>query len=53
MYPSEVIKMKSRNGHVVIRVKEGGDEFYVYVLDDNDFEYKVLQIDGPFTCHAE
>lgn len=53
MYPEEVIKMKSRNGHVVIRVKEGGDEFYVYVLDDTDFEYKVVQIDGPFSCHAE
>lgn len=53
MYPEEVIKMKSRNGHVVIRVKEGGDEFYVYVLDDTDFEYKVIQIDGPFSCHAE
>lgn len=52
-YPSEVMKMKSRNGHVVIRVKEGGDEFYVYVLDDTDFEYKVVQIDGPYTCHAE
>ena len=51
MYPGEVLKMKSRNGHVVIRVKEGGDEFYVYVLDDTDTEYKVVQIDGPFTCH--
>ena len=53
MYPDEVIKMKSLNGHVVIRVKEGGGEFYVYVLDDTDFEYKVVQIDGPFSCHAE
>lgn len=52
-YPTEVAKMKGMDGHVVIRVKEGGDEFYVYVLDDTDFEYKVIQIDGPFTCHAE
>jgi len=50
-YPDEVAKMRGKNGHVVIRVKEGGDEFYVYMLDDNDFEYKVVQIDGPFTCH--
>ena len=50
-YPDEVLKMKSCNGHVVIRVKEGGDEFYVYVLDDTDTEYKVVQIDGPFSCH--
>ena len=51
-YPDEVAKMRGKNGHVVIRVKEGGDEFYVYMLDDNDFEYKVIQIDGPYYCHA-
>ena len=51
VYPYEVAKMRSRNGHVVIRVKEGGSEFYVYVLDDTDFEYRVKQIDGPFSCH--
>ena len=50
-YPYEVAKMRSRNGHVVIRVKEGGSEFYVYVLDDTDFECRVKQIDGPFSCH--
>ena len=44
--------MRGKNGHVVIRVKEDGDEFYVYMLDDNDFEYKVIQIDGPYYCHA-
>ena len=26
-------------------------EFYVYVLDDTDFGYRVKQIDGPFSCH--
>lgn len=51
VYPAEIEKMRSRNGHVVIRVKEGGEEFYVYVLDDTDTSYKVKQIDGPFTCH--
>ena len=51
VYPYEVAKMRSRNGHVVIRVKEGGSEFYVYVLDDTDFECRVKQIDGPFSCH--
>ena len=50
-YPGEVAKMRSRNGHVVIRVKEGGSEFYVYVLDDTDSKYNVKQIDGPFSCH--
>ena len=51
VYPGEVAKMRSRNGHVVIRVKDGGSEFYVYVLDDTDSKYKVKQIDGPFSCH--
>ena len=51
MYPDEVAKLRSGNGHVVIRVKAGGDEFYVYVLDDTDFGYKVKQIDGPFYCY--
>ena len=38
------------NGHVVIRVMPGGSEFYVYLLDDSDFEYRVIQVDGPFKC---
>ena len=40
--------MSGKNGHVVIRVKEGGDEFYVYMLDDSDFEYRVKSIHGPY-----
>ena len=51
VYPGEVAKMRSRNGHVVIRVKNGGSEFYVYVLDDTDSQYKVKRIEGPFACH--
>lgn len=38
------------NGHIVIRVMPGGSEFNVYLLDDTDFEYRVLQVDGPFKC---
>ena len=37
-------------GHVVIRVMPGGHEYYVLVLDDTDFEYRVKSIDGPFKC---
>ena len=36
-------------GHIVIRVANGGGEFYVYMLDDTDFEYKVKSIHGPYT----
>lgn len=37
------------NGHVVIRVSPGGDSYYVYMLDDTNFNYTVTKIDGPFT----
>ena len=43
-------KSAGMNGHIVIRVMPGGSEFYVYLLDDTDFEYQVLQVDGPFKC---
>ena len=38
------------NGHIVIRVMPGGKEFFVYLLDDTDFEYRILKCDGPFIC---
>lgn len=37
------------NGHVVVRVAPGGGEYYVYMLDDTDFDYKVTSIHGPYT----
>ena len=38
------------NGHVVIRVVPGGDQFYVYQLDDTNSLYKVKSIEGPISC---
>ena len=38
---------KCTGGHIVIRVSPEG-EFYVYVLDDTDKEYKVKSIHGPY-----
>lgn len=46
-YPS---KFDTTSGHVVLRVKPGGDSYYIYVLDDSDFEYRVVSIHGPFEC---
>lgn len=43
-----VDKMTGYDGHIVIRVSEGGGEFYVYMLDDNDMLYKVKSIHGPY-----
>ncbi len=37
------------NGHVVLRVSPGGNEFHVYMLDDTDYDYKVTSIHGPYT----
>lgn len=38
---------KSWNGHVVIRVRPDGD-YMIYILDDNDQNYKVKSIHGPY-----
>ena len=38
---------KCEGGHIVIRVAPDG-EFYVYVLDDTDKEYRVKSIHGPY-----
>lgn len=40
----------ARSGHIVIRVLPGGDSYYIFVLDDSDFRYKVNAIHGPFEC---
>lgn len=42
---------KNTEGHVVIRVWPGGDQFYVYVLDDTDYAYRVNAIHGPYQCN--
>lgn len=41
-------KLKSTQGHVVVRVSPGGAEYYVYVLEDGDQEYKVKNFFGPY-----
>lgn len=42
-------KITAYNGHIALRVMPGGKEFYVYMLDDSDFEYRVKSIHGPYT----
>ena len=41
-------KMTAYNGHIVLRVIPGGEYFYVYMLDDSDFEYRTKFISGPY-----
>ena len=46
--PAAVALIAGHSGHIVLRVKHGGDSFYVYVLDDSNFDYKVKSIHGPY-----
>ena len=41
-------RVAGSEGHIVIRVSPGGDTFYVYLLDDTNFEYKIKAIYGPY-----
>lgn len=41
-------KISGYNGHIVLRVMPGGEEFFIYMLDDSDFEYRVKSIHGPY-----
>lgn len=41
-------RLKSRQGHVVVRVEPGGDSYSVYVVDDSDESGRVKAIFGPY-----
>ena len=41
-------KITAYDGHIVLRVMPGGEEFYIYMLEDGDFEYRVKSIHGPY-----
>ncbi len=47
--PSIFSKLTNYNGHIVLRVAPDGSKFYVYLLDDSNFEYRVKAIHGPYT----
>ena len=42
-------KLAGHSGHIALRVAPGGGEFYVYMLDATDFDYRVKSIHGPYT----
>jgi hypothetical protein len=39
---------KSQQGHIVIRVLPGGDQYYVIILDDTNPSMKVKAVFGPY-----
>lgn len=41
-------RLKAVEGHIVVRVDPGGEEYYVYVLDDTNQDYKVTGVFGPY-----
>lgn len=49
-YPEVYGACKCTEGHVVIRVSPYGNEYYVYVLDDTDYAYRIKAIHGPYYC---
>ena len=48
--PDLVAKITDYGGHIVLRVSSNG-VFYIYMLDDSDFEYRVKSIHGPYESH--
>jgi beta-lactamase superfamily II metal-dependent hydrolase len=43
-------KFSSTGGHVVIRVLPEGKKYYIFVLNDNNTDYKVKAKFGPYTA---
>ena len=43
-----IARMKATQGHIVVRVKPGGEEYMVYVLNDNNEDYTVKAVYGPY-----
>jgi len=43
-------RVKGKNGHILVRVSEGGDEYKVYTLSDSDGQMIVKSISGPYKC---
>lgn len=43
-------RVKGKNGHFLIRVSNGGEEYKVYTLSDSDGQLVVKSISGPYKC---
>ena len=43
-------RLKSDQGHVIIRVNPGGNDFMVYVLDDSNENFQIKAKFGPYYC---
>lgn len=41
-------QLKSQQGHIVIRVSPGGEEYRIFVLDDTSESFKIKSVHGPY-----
>ncbi|WP_423126705.1 ComEC/Rec2 family competence protein [Gaoshiqia sp. Z1-71] len=42
--------LKSQQGHIVVRVSPGGENYMIYILDDSAESFKVKAVHGPYNC---
>ncbi len=45
-------KLKSQNGHIVVRVAKGGDSYRIFVVDSSRENGLVTGVFGPYWCRA-
>ncbi len=47
---SRIDKLASQQGHIVVRVNPGGEDYMIYILDDSAENFKIKSIHGVYTC---
>ena len=45
---SRIDNMKSQQGHIVIRVSPGGENYTIFILDDSTESFKIKSVHGPY-----
>jgi hypothetical protein len=45
-----VDSLKSQQGHIVVRVNPGGENYMIYILDDSEENFRIKAIHGPYIC---
>lgn len=48
---SRIDKLKSQQGHIVVRVNPGGESYMIYILDDSEENFRIKAIHGPYNCN--
>ena len=48
---SLINNLKSQQGHIIIRVNPGGENYMIYILDDSAENLKIKSLHGPYQCN--